>query len=303
MEHPIQRAVVTGGAGFIGANLVAFLREEGVSVEVVDTFVGGRFEERLQPGVPVHEVDIRDQEALVTVFAGADVVFHLAALPRVQDSIDQPVKTHEVNVSGTLQALEAARRAGVGRFVFASSAAVYGEQSVMPLTEDMRVQPKSPYGLHKYVGEHLCRQYAELYDLPTVSLRFFNVYGPYFDPTGPYALVVGKFLLALREGKPLSITGDGTHTRDYVHVHDVVQGLFAAAREKTVGRGEVCNLGSGVETSVNELAGLIGGEVTYIPPRVEPARFVASIAQAKELLGWEPRIVLSQGITDLKRGA
>jgi UDP-glucose 4-epimerase len=291
--------VVTGGAGFIGANLVRELVRRGSSVAIVDTFVGGRFDDRLVAGVPVHEVDIRNERALTDVFAGASCVFHLAALPRVQDSIDHPRETHDVNVNGTLAVLEAARAAGVTRVVLASSAAVYGDQETVPLREDLPALPKSPYGLHKYIGERMLALWSDLYGLETVSLRFFNVYGPYFDPDGPYALVVGRFLKLRAEGKPLTIAGDGTHTRDYVHVRDIVEGLILAAERSSVGHGEVMNLASGAETSVLELAAHIGGATEPTPARIEPARSCGARERAHALLGWVPSVGLSEGIREL----
>jgi UDP-glucose 4-epimerase len=300
MQH--NKVVVTGGAGFIGANLIRTLLEEGKDVHVVDTFVGGRFPERLPVEATVHEVDIRDTSKLLPVFEGADVIYHLAALPRVQDSIEQPVETHDVNVNGTLSVLEAAREKGVRRVVFASSAAIYGDQENVPLTEDAAPEPKSPYGLHKYLCEEMLRLWASLYRVETVSLRFFNVYGPYLDPQGAYALVVGKFLEQHKRGEPLTIVGDGTHTRDYVHVADIARALIMAATSSEVGEGEVLNVGSGTETSVNDLAKLFGGDTTYIEPRIEPSRSCASIKRTQKLLDWKPTIPLADGIKSLLEG-
>jgi len=294
-----KKAIVTGGAGFIGANLVRELVTKGYEVHIIDTFVAGRMEERLLPGVPIHEVDVRDEAAIAKLFDGADVVFHLAALPRVQDSIERPIDTHDVNVNGTLSVLEAARKSNVGRVVFASSAAVYGEQEEVPLSENLPALPKSPYGLHKYLSEEMLKLWSDLYHQETVACRFFNVYGPYLDPEGPYALVVGRFLLQHKNKEPLTIVGDGSHTRDYVHVADIVRGLMAAATSTNVGKGEVINLGGGTETSVNELAEAFGDETTNVEPRIEPARSCADITRAKRLLGWEPTIPLEVGIQDL----
>jgi nucleoside-diphosphate-sugar epimerase len=295
-----KKMIVTGGAGFIGANLVEALLARGYEVHVVDNFMGGRVAGRLFEGVPVHEVDIRDTARLTELVTGADTIFHLAALPRVQDSIDHPIETHDVNVNGTLSVLEAARQGGVRRVLLASSAATYGDQETVPLHEELDATPKSPYGLHKYIGEQMLALWSELYGLETVSLRFFNVYGPRFDPDGPYALVVGRFLKLHKEGKPLTITGDGTNTRDYVHVHDIVDGLIRAAECVKVGKGEVINLGSGIETSVNDLAGIIGGEVTFVAPRIEPGRSYAHIARAERLLGWRPKRVLVESLQEMR---
>ncbi len=295
-----KKMVVTGGAGFIGSNLVEELLRRGHEVHVVDNFAGGRAPGRLFDEATLHEIDIRDYPALADVVSSADVVFHLAALPRVQDSIDHPTETHDVNVNGTLSVLEAARHGGARRVLLASSAAVYGDQEVVPLHEALRATPKSPYGLHKYMGERKLELWSELYGTETVSLRFFNVYGPRFDPDGPYALVVGRFLKLATEGKPITIAGDGTNTRDYVHVHDIVDGLMRAAESAQVGRGEVINLGSGIETSVNELARIIGGEVTFVAPRIEPARSCADITRARTLLAWQPVRTLAQSLPKMR---
>jgi UDP-glucose 4-epimerase len=295
----MEKAVVTGGAGFIGSHVVDALLARGFEVHVVDNFAGGRIEERLSPKAAYHEVDIRDRAALESIFDGASYIFHLAALPRVQDSIDHPLETTEVNVNGTLSVLEAAKKARVQKVVFSSSAAIYGDHETMPLREDLPARPKSPYGLHKYVGEHACALWSELYGVPTVSLRYFNVYGPRFDPNGPYALVVGKFIDRWKKNLPLTITGDGTNTRDYVHVSDVVNAQLLAAECTEVGKGEVFNIGSGSETSVNDLANFVGGEKEYIEPRIEPVRVVADIARAKARLGWEPTRDVQDGLREL----
>lgn len=297
----MKKVVVTGGAGFIGSNLVKVLAKKGVETHVVDTFIAGRIKERLLDGVVYHEVDIRDLDRLKEIFKGTDAVFHLAALPRVQDSIDHPLETAAVNIDGTLSVLEAAKEAKVAKVVFSSSAAVYGDQDTLPLAEDLPATPKSPYGLHKYMGEKMCSLWSELYGLPTVSLRYFNVYGPGFDPAGAYALVVGRFIDQRKQGQPLTIAGDGSNTRDYVHVSDVVNANLAAAFSDKIGRGEVINIGSGEETSVKRLSELIGGSVEYIEPRIEPARSVADVSRAKALLDWEASVSLAGGLSELKK--
>ncbi len=296
----MKKAIVTGGAGFIGSNLTDKLLEQGFEVHVIDNFMGSRIESRINHNATLHDVDIRDGEKLKDIFKGADYVFHLAALPRVQGSIDDPVTTHDVNVNGTLHVLEAARSATVKKVIFSSSAAVYGDHETMPLYEELAAQPKSPYGLHKYIGEHMHTLWSQLYDVPTVSLRYFNVYGPNFDPAGAYALVVGKFIDLYAQDKPLTITGDGTNTRDYVHVADVVAANIRAATSETVKSGEVINIGSGIETSVNDIAAIIGGPTDRVAPRIEPLRCVANTTKAKTLLGWQPTINLEEGIQALK---
>ena len=186
------------------------------------------------------------------------------------------------------------------RVVYAASSSAYGDQATLPLSEDLPAQPKSPYGLQKYIGELSCRLWSDVYGLSTVSLRYFNVYGPKFDPDGAYALVIGKFLKQKKEGTPLTITGDGTQTRDYTHVHDVVRANLLAAESPNVGKGEVVNIGAGRNVSVNDLAALIGGPSVHIAARLEPHDTLADNRKAKELLGWEPRVRLEDGIMALK---
>lgn len=296
-----KKVIVTGGAGFIGTNLARALVEKGYEVQVIDNFVAGHFDDRVVSDVTYHDVDILNHSALDDLFKGVDTVFHLAALPRVQDSIDDPTRTSLVNVEGTLSVLEAARKAGARKLIFSSSAAVYGDQDMLPLSENLPARPKSPYGLHKYMGEQMCQLWSELYGLPTVSLRYFNVYGPGFDPSGAYALVVGRFLDLRRQGKPLTIAGEGTNTRDYVHVRDVASANIAAALCEDVGKGEVINIGSGKETSVATLANLIGGPIERTESRLEPARSVADVKLADSLLGWKATVELQGGIEELKK--
>lgn len=290
-----KKAVVTGGAGFIGSHLVDGLVEAGYDVHVIDNLCAGK-KEHIDPKAKLYIKDIRSFVEIAPIFEGADVVFHLAALPQVQGSIDDPATTHEVNVTGTLNVLMAASRAKVRRFVFTSSAAVYGDQDTMPLSEEMESTPKSPYGLHKYIGEIYSKLWNTVYGMETVSLRYFNVYGPRQSVDGSYPLVIAKFMDLKKKGKPLTIVGTGEQTRDFVHVSDIVRANLRAAESSNVGKGEVMNIGSGKETSVKAVAELIGGMVEYIPARFEPSHSVASIARAKEYLGWEPSMTLEKGI-------
>lgn len=295
-----QTFLVTGGAGFIGTNLCGKLVSEGHNVLVVDDLCAGKAE-RLPKEVVFKKIDIRNTEALTEAAEGVDVIVHLAALPRVQTSIEDPVTTHDVNVNGTLSVLEAARAAGVKRVVFAASSSAYGNQETLPLSLELTPQPLSPYALHKLVGEEMLKVWHRVYELETVSLRFFNVYGPHFDPNGPYALVIGKFLDMKKAGRPLTITGDGIQTRDFTHVDDVNEAIIKAATLDTVGAGEVLNIGAGRQVSINEIAELIGGEIEYIAPRLEPKHTLADISKTKELLGWEPKISIEEGVAKLKR--
>ena len=282
----MAKVVVTGGAGFIGTHVCDALRKEGYEVVSVDIKTGD---------------DVRDTEKMRTMFAGAEFVFHLAALPRVQYSIEHPQETHDTNVNGTLSALMAAQDAGVKKFIYSASSSAYGDQPVMPLVEMMPARPKSPYGLQKHIGELYCRLWSEVYGLPTVSLRYFNVYGPGASAEGAYALVIAKFLQQRTEGKPLTITGDGTQTRDFTHVRDVVRANLLAAESPNVGHGEVINIGAGKNASVNKVAELIGGPVEQVVARLEPHDTLADNTLAKKLLGWEPQVTLQQGIAELKK--
>jgi nucleoside-diphosphate-sugar epimerase len=295
-----NRFVITGGAGFIGTNLAQYLVEKGYETVVVDNLCAGDAK-RLPPETIFHHIDIRDTEALSAVFKEGDVVVHLAALPRVQFSIESPIETHDVNVTGTLSVLEAAKKAGVKRIVYAASSSAYGDQETLPLTPDMSPQPKSPYALHKYIGEVYMKLWAELYGIETVSLRFFNVYGPHLDPDGPYALVIGRFLKLAQEGSPLTITGDGSQTRDFTHVADVVAAVLKAGLSDSVGKGEVLNVGAGTQTSIKTLALMISDVIEYIPPRVEPMHTLADISETKKLLSWAPQIDIDMGVAELKQ--
>ncbi|MBU6388814.1 NAD-dependent epimerase/dehydratase family protein [Patescibacteria group bacterium] len=297
-----RKAVVTGGAGFIGSHLAAALLAEGYAVAVVDNLSGGK-REKVPEGAVFFEQDVNDTAALTNIMTGAEFVFHFAALPRVQYSLEHPLETNKANVDGTVSVLKAAQDAGVARVVYSASSSAYGDQVVMPLTEDMPASPKSPYGLHKYIGELYCRLWSEVYNLQTVSLRYFNVYGPGADPEGAYALVIAKFLQQRSLGLPMTITGDGAQTRDFTHVRDVVRANMLAATSEKVGKGEVINIGAGKNVSVLRIAELIGGPVEHIAPRLEPHDTLADTTRARELLGWEPTVSLEEGIAELKKEA
>lgn len=291
----MSKVLVTGGAGFIGSNLVDELINQGHEVIVLDNLSTGK-KENINPKAKFVQADITDLEKIKPYFKGVDYVFHLAALPRVQWSIENPIESHNVNINGTLNVLLAARDAKVKRLVYSASSSAYGDTQVLPLKEDLLPMPMSPYGLHKYVGEHYVRLFSLLYGLETVSLRYFNVYGPKMAFEGAYVTVIAIFLQQKREGKKLTITGDGTQTRDFTYVSDVVAVNILAIQSNKVGKGEVINIGAGKNHSVNEVAEKIGGEVEFIAPRIEPHDTLANITKAKELLGWQPEVKLEQGI-------
>lgn len=294
------KVVVTGGAGFIGSNLVKELVKKDFDVHVIDNLVSGK-KEAVHSGSTLHVADVRNLPEISPFFVGAKYVFHLAALPRVQYSIEHPEETNDVNVNGTLNVLIASQKAKVGKFIYSASSSVYGDQEVMPIHENMPANPKSPYGLQKYIGELMCRVWSEVYGLPTVSLRYFNVYGPGQSEEGAYALVIAKFLKQKRERTPLTITGDGEQTRDYTSVHDVVRANLLAAENKNpeTKNGGVFNIGAGKNYSVNEVARLIGGKTVYIPERLEPKHTLADNSKARKILGWEPTVAFETGMEEL----
>jgi len=290
----MSKYLVTGGAGFIGTNLVKQLLADGHEVVVLDNYAGGKKDDRILEGAKYLEKACK----------GVDGIFHMAALPRVTFSVENPELTHDVNVNGTLKVLLAAKKYGVKRVVFSSSSSTYGGTTPGNLLkEDVMVKnPVSPYALHKLIGEHYCRLFNELYGLETVSLIYFNVYGPYFDPEGAYALVVGRFLKQKKEGQPMTVCGDGEYYRDYTHVNDVVRANISAMLSDKVGKGETVNIGCGRPTSVNELVKIMGGKFVNVDPRPGDPRFSgADNAKAKELLGWVPKVRLEDGIKELKR--
>lgn len=298
----MSKYLVTGGAGFIGTNIIKQLLAKGDEVVVIDNYNGGKIESRIQPGVNYIEGDVRNANDLKKAMEGVDGVFHLAAIARMSFSVEKPIETNDVNINGTLNVLVAARDSGVKRVVYSASSSAYGNQEVVPFVETMKPAPMSPYGLQKYVGEEYCRLFYELYGLSTASLRYFNVYGPGMDPNGAYALVVGKFLQQKKDGKPLTICGDGEYYRDYTHVYDIARANILAMESDKVGHGEVMNVGNGRPFSVNELAKMIGGESVHVDPRPgDPRRTQADNTKAKELLGWQPTIALEDGVAELKK--
>jgi UDP-glucose 4-epimerase len=220
-------------------------------------------------------------------------------MPQVQYSIENPVETNDVNVNGTLNVLEACRLNKVKRLIFASSCSVYGDQDKLPINENAKLNPLSPYATHKYIGEIYLKLYSEIYDLETVCLRYFNVYGPRQSVNGSYPLVIARFLDLKKQGKPLVIVGSGENTRDYVNVLDVARANILAMKSDNVGKGETINIGTGKQTSVNQIADLVGGPTEHIAPRIEPKNIEADIRKAKEILGWEPEIDLEKGIKEL----
>jgi UDP-glucose 4-epimerase len=290
-----QRALVTGGGGFIGHHLTRRLVREGYKVRVLDNFATGRRERLQEMDVELVEGDLRSYERAHTAVRGVDFVFHLAALPSVPRSMQDPLTTNSVNVDGTLNVLLASRDEGVQRVVFASSSSVYGANPALPKREDQQPIPMSPYGVSKLAAEHYCRAFNGVYGLETVGLRLFNVFGPGQDPLSQYAAVVPRFIAAFANGKSPIVYGDGLQTRDFTYVADVVE-AFAAAATNDKAKGEVFNVAAGAETSIlaliEVLQGLLGSQ---LEPHFEEAR-TGEVRQswgdrskAGRILGWEPK--------------
>ena len=298
-----MKCVVTGGCGFIGTHLVDRLVSLGHRVIVLDDLSTGSLE-RLNPSAKPLYGSVADVDVVVSATQGAEVVFHTAAWARIERSVADPVGTHAVNVTGTLNVLRAAQINSVGRVINSSSSSVYGDQATHLMREDMTPNPKSPYALQKLMGEQYAEVFARLFGLTVVSLRYFNVYGPGQPSEGAYSLVIPRFLRMRAEGNPLTVYGDGTQTRSYTHVSDVVEAnVLAATAELPAGKHTALNIGAGQETSVNEIAAAIGGPVQHIVPNprreFEEARKAADCSLAASLIGWEPRIAFAEGVKEL----
>ncbi len=295
-------AVVTGGAGFIGSHMVDLLVEQGFRVHIIDNLVGGRLaniEQHKANSAVVFELkDIRLLSADDSLFRGAQLVFHFAGIGDIVPSIDRPSDYLSTNVQGTVQVLEAARRAGVRKLVYAASSSCYGLAKKLPTAENAEISPEYPYALSKYMGEQAVLHWGRVYGLPVNSIRIFNAYGTRSRTTGAYGAVFGVFLAQKLAGKPFTIVGDGTQSRDFLYVTDVVRAFYAAATTSLTGR--IYNLGAGDPQTVNRLADLLGGERVYIPKRPgEPDCTWADIRKIKSELGWFPQVSLEQGVAKM----
>jgi nucleoside-diphosphate-sugar epimerase len=297
--NKMAKCLVTGGAGFIGSNLADALIKKGHEVLVIDNLSTGK-KENLNPRAEFFEKDLRDFEQIRPIFDKVDFVFHEAALPRIPLSIQKPKESNDINIGGTLNALIASKEAGVRKFIYAASSSAAGGNAALPMREDAPCRPLNPYALQKYVGELYCKIFYDIYGLKTVSLRYFNVYGPRQPKEGSYVPVIGIFLTQKKEGKPMTITGDGRQTRDFTHVYDVARANILAMESDRTGSGEVINVGAGKNHSISDIAEMIGGNIDYIPlPKGEMRDTLADISKAKELLGWQPEITLEEGIKKL----
>lgn len=300
-----SRILVTGGAGFIGSNLVRRLLADGHEVRVFDNFASGRRENLfgLEQDIELIEGDLRSASDVVRAVQGVRFVLHLGALGSVARSVEDPLTTHEVNATGTLRLFTAARDAGVERVVFSSSSSVYGNTPTLPKREDMIPQPLSPYALSKLSGEYDARLFTTLYGLPVFSLRYFNVFGPRQNPASQYAAVIPLFIDAFRNGRAPVIHGDGGQTRDFTYVDDVVEANLCCCTAPEEHAGAAYNVAWGGRISVLDLARRIGAllgtsiEPVFAPPRAGDVRdSQADSTAAHDKLGWRPRIPFDEGL-------
>ncbi len=304
MSQDAPLAVVTGGAGFIGSHTVDLLLGEGFRVHVVDSLVGGRLQNleqhRNEPRLRVEEKDVRDLKPGDPLFAGARYVFHFAGIGDIVPSIERPIDYMSTNVMGTVHALEAARHAGVQKFVYAASSSCFGLADV-PTREDAPIAPEHPYALSKYQGEMATFHWGKVYRMPVNVIRIFNAYGTRFRTSGAYGSVFGVFLAQKANGKPFTLVGDGTQRRDWVYVTDVARAFLAAAQATQ--SQEAYNIGTGNPQSVNRLIELLGGsagEIIRLPKRPgEPDCTWADITKITTQLGWKPVVPLEEGVATM----
>ena len=299
-----MKVLVTGGAGFIGSHLAEALVRRGDEVRILDNFATGRRENVLRLGddVELVEGDLRSYERAHNGVKDCEVVFHQAALGSVPRSIQDPLTSNAANVTGTLNVLLAARDAGVRRVVFASSSSIYGRNPQLPKVEDMRPMPISPYAVSKLAGETYCQSFSAAFDLETVALRYFNVFGPRQDPLSQYAAVIPKFIVAMQNRQAPTIYGDGSHSRDFTYIDNVVQANLLAA-ESEAADGQTINVACGDRFTLNQLFGelrdIIGSDLEpdYAPPRAGDVKHShADIGRARELLCYEPAVGFREGL-------
>jgi len=304
MKLPFKNALVTGGAGFIGSHLVEMLVSEGCKVAVLDNLSSGNYRnlKHLEGQISLFKDDIRNQQALNAAAKGCEVIFHLAAVVSVPQTIEDPVDSAAVNDMGSLFILETARQQKARRVVFASSCAVYGDDLRLPKQEDMAPKPQSPYAVQKLASEYYASVYHELYGLETAVLRYFNVYGPRQDPSSPYSGVISIFMTKALQQAPALIYGDGSQSRDFIYVQDVVRANLLAATAKGVS-GQAINIGSGSSVTINHLWNAICAQSGQnLKPKYAPKRpgdiveSLAAIDSAKTLLGFEPETSFEKGL-------
>lgn len=293
------RCLVTGGAGFIGSHLVDKLLVNNYDVTVLDNFSTGRYENLLHQknneNLTIIEADISDFNAIKPYFQNIHTVFHLAALADIVPSIVNPAGYFKSNVTGTFSIVEAARLGGVKKLVYAASSSCYGIPKIYPTPETAKIKPEYPYALTKYLGEQIVLYWGQVYKLPVVSLRLFNVYGPRSRTSGTYGAVFGVFLAQKINNKPFTVVGDGNQTRDFIYVSDIVDAFIKAAYSEV--ENEVFNVGSGIPQSINKLIFLLKGETVSIPKRPgEPDSTWADISKIKTMLDWQPKVSFEEGV-------
>lgn len=295
-----MKTIVTGGCGFIGSHIVELLLAKGHEVIVLDNLSTGCRENiaNFIGKIKFIECDISKPGEWMRIFKGIDWVFHIAALADIVPSIRRPADYFRSNVDGTFNVLEAARAANVKKFIYTASSSCYGIPDRYPTSEIAQIRPQYPYALTKFLGEQLVMHWAQVYKLPAVSLRFFNVYGPRSRTSGTYGAVFGVFLAQKLAGKPFTIVGDGSQTRDFTYVSDVANAVLASAESPIV--GEIFNVGSGQTVSVNKIVELLGGEKVHIPKRPgEPDCTFADISKIQKMIGWKPKITIEEGVKSL----
>ena len=299
-----NRYLVTGGAGFIGSHIVMRLVHDGAVVRVVDNLSTGQIQrlDRVRSAIEWVQGDLADEAVAKNVVDGMDFVVHQAAVPSVQRSLSDPLGTNQANVVGTLNLLESSRRAGIRRFVYASSSSAYGDTEVLPKHEDMPPNPMSPYALQKFVGERYCKLYYDLYGLETVNLRYFNVFGPGQDPHSEYSAVIPRFINYLLTNRPITIFGDGEQSRDFTFVENVVEANLLALGAVNAA-GKMCNIGCGERITLNQLVANLEEElgvkanVTHLPPKLGDVRHsLADIERARAILNYQPRVMVKEGL-------
>ena len=302
MAHPI--AVVTGAAGFIGSHMTGLLLDRGYRVHGIDNLVGGRVKNlddyTANPNLVFEVRDVRDLKPGDALFRDARYVFHFAGVGDIVPSIDRPVEYMSANVMGTVCVLEAARHAGVAKLVYAASSSCFGSTCETPTPETAPIKPEYPYALSKYMGEQAVLHWGKLYRLPVMSVRIFNAYGPRSATRGAYGAVFGVFLAQKLAGKPFTLVGDGTQSRDFVFVADVVRAFLLAAESPLT--QQVYNLGTGRPQTVNRLIELLGGDVVRVPKRPgEPDSTWAEITKIQTELGWAPTVSFEEGVAEMLR--
>ncbi len=295
------KSIVTGGAGFIGSNLVDRLVQEGHKVIVLDNFVSGKrnnLTHHLKRNVKIIKLDISKNKNFEKYFKGAKYVFHLAGLAEIVPSIKNPRKYFVNNTLGTLNVLEAAKKVRIKKFIYAASSSCYGSPKKIPTSETEKINTQHPYAFTKFLGEEAVIKYAKFFKMPNISCRFFNVYGPRLNTISQYSAVFGNFLNQKKMMKPLTIVGSGKQTRDFIHVDDLTNAFIKLAKSNL--KNKIYNLGSGKETSINKIASVIGGEKIFIPKRPgDPNRSCADISKIKKDINWKPRVSIYEGIRRL----